>query len=240
VQRFDLGDPVPLRYVATDPDTGVPVGVTGTLVLTKPDATTYNGVPQSGGTGIVDVVVPAAEATQLGRYKYVWTITGGLDDIEVGYFYLAAAEDEAPPLASFGMLARKLGALPEDFDDVERARGEYLLDEASELIRDLAGKTWLTTTNALDNVPRPVARVCVAAAARAFENPHGLTQRSIGDSSKSYDRSQREGGEIVYLTETEERTVLKAAGVSTFVAVTLASPYSADDLANAWDEVTAE
>jgi hypothetical protein len=240
VQRFDLGDPVPLRYVATDPDTGVPVGVTGTLVLTKPDSTTYNGVPQSGGTGIVDGVVPAAEATQLGRYKYVWTITGGLDDIEVGYFYLAAAEDEAPPLASFGMLARKLGALPEDFDDVERARGEYLLDEASELIRDLAGKTWLTTTNALDNVPRPVARVCVAAAARAFENPHGLTQRSIGDSSKSYDRSQREGGEIVYLTETEERTVLKAAGVSTFVAVTLASPYSADDLANVWDEVTAE
>lgn len=240
MQRFDLGDPVPLQYVATNPDTGAPIGVTGALLLTKPDATTYNGVPQSGGTGIVNVEIPATEVTQLGRYKYTWTITGGLDDSDTGYFYIAAAEDEAPPLASFGMLARKLGALPEDFDETERARGEYLLDEASELIRDLTSKTWLTPANALDSVPRPVARVCVAAAARAFENPHGLTQRSIGDSSKSYDRSQREGGEIVYLTETEQRTVLKAAGISTFVAVTLTSPYSSDIALNVWDEVTAE
>jgi hypothetical protein len=138
------------------------------------------------------------------------------------------------------MLARKLGALPDDFDEVERTRGEYLLDEASEVIRDLAGKTWLTTTNALDSVPRAVARVCVAAAARAFENPHGLVQRSIGDSSKSYDRSKREGGEIVYLTDSEERTVLKAAGVSTFVAVTLTSPYSSDLDLTVWEQVTAE
>jgi hypothetical protein len=240
VQRFDLGDPVPLRYEATDPETGAGVVISGTIVITKPDGTTYDGVTASGGTGIIDVSVPAAEASQLGRYKYEWSISGGLNDTEIGYFYVAAAEDEAPPLASFGMLARKLGALAEDFDEVERARGEYLLDEASELIRDIAGKTWLTTANALDAVPRAVARVCVAAAARAFENPHGLTQRSIGDSSKSYDRSKREGGEIVYLTDAEERTVLKAAGVSTFVAVTLTSPYSSDVALDVWDEVTAE
>ena len=240
MRRFDLGDPIPLRYTATNPDTGAPVAVSGTLVLVKPDGTTYNGVTASGGTGIVDVVIPNTEATQLGRYKYTWSISGGLNDTEVAYFYVAAAEDEAPPLASFGMLARKLGALPEDFDEVERTRGEALLDEASELIRDLAGKTWLTTANALDSVPRRVASVCVAAAARAFENPHGLLQRSLGDSSKMYDRRGREGGEIVYLTEEEERAVLKAAGVSTFVAVTLVSPYSADADLDTWDAVTAE
>jgi hypothetical protein len=240
MRRFDLGDPVPLRYTATDPDTGAPVAVSGGLVLTKPDGTSYTGVPSSGGTGIIDVVIPAVEAAQLGRYAYTWTITGGLDDIERAYFYVAAAEDEAPPLASFGMLARKLGALPEDFDEVERNRGEDLLAEASELIRDLAGKTWLTATNALDAVPRRVASICVAAAARAFENPHGLVQRSIGDSSKLYDRSNREGGEVVYLTDAEERAVLKAAGVSTFVAVTLVSPYSADNELDTWDAVTAE
>src|SRR5690242_1077881 len=181
MRRIDLGDPVPLRYVATDPDTGAAVAVSGALTLTKPDGATYEGVAQSGGTGIVDVTIPASQANLVGRYAYEWTITGGLEDTSFGYFYVAAAEDEAPPLASFGMLARKLGALPEDFDEPERDRGEYLLTEASELIRDLAGKTWLTAANALDSVPRPVARVCVAAAARAFENPHGLTQRSIGD-----------------------------------------------------------
>lgn len=241
MRRFDLGDPVPLRYTATDPETGAAVAVSGGLTLTKPDGTTYAGVPSSGGTGIIDVVIPAAEAAQLGRYKYVWTITGGVEDVEVAYFYVAAAEDEAPPLASFGMLARKLGALPEDFDETERERGEYLLAEASEKIRDVAGKTWLTATNDLDAVPRRVASICVAAAARAFENPHGLSQRSIGDSSKSYDRAGREGGEVVYLTDEEETSIRKAAGISSFVPVTLMSPYSADagDL-DVWGLVTAE
>lgn len=241
MRRFDLGDPIPLRYEATDPDTGEAVAITGALVLTKPSGTTYNGVPQSGGTGIVTVTIPASEASVAGRYEYEWTISGGLSDVEVGHFYVAAAEDEAPPLASFDMLARKLGALAEDFDETERARGEYLLDEASELIRDVAGKTWLTAANALDSVPRRVASICVASAARAFENPHGLTQRSIGDSSKSYDRAGREGGEAVYLTDVEERNVRKAAGTSSFVAVTLVSPYSADIAElDVWAEVTAE
>lgn len=241
MRRIDLGDPVPLRYEATDPDTGAAVAVTGALTLTKPGGATYEGVAQSGGTGIVDVTIPAAQASIVGRYTYEWTITGGLEDTSVGYFYVAAAEDDAPPLGSFGMLARKLGGTPDDFDDAERDRGEYLLGEASDLIRDVAGKTWLTTDNALDAVPRRIALICVAAAARAFENPHGLTQRSLGDSSKSYDRTGREGGEAVYLTAEEEVAIRKAAGISSFVAVTLTSPYSADsaDL-DVWGQVTAE
>jgi hypothetical protein len=240
MRRFDLGDPVPLRYQATDPDTGAAVPISGTLTLVKPDGTTYDGVTTSGGTGILDVVLPVAEVGVAGRYMYEWSISGALNDTEEGYFYVATAEDEAPPLASFAMLARKLGGFPDDFDETERDRGEYLLDEASELIRDIAAKTWLTTTNALDNVPRRIARICVAAAARAFENPHGLTQRSLGDSSKSYDRSGREGGEVVYLTDQEERDIRKAAGISSFVAVTLVSPYSSDDAGDVWDEVTAQ
>ena len=241
MRRFDLGDPVPLRYVATDPDTGAPVGISGTFTLTKPSGAIYAGVPTSGGTGILDVVIPQVEVATVGRYLFEWDITTGVLDTEFGYFYVAVAEDDAPPLASFGMLARKLGGLPEDFDETERDRGEYLLAEASDLIRDVAEKTWLTAANALDGVPRRVASICVAAAARAFENPHGLTQRSLGDSSKSYDRSKREGGEVVYLTDEEEAAIRKAAGISSFVAVTLTSPYSADagDL-DVWGQVTAE
>jgi hypothetical protein len=241
MRRFDLGDPIPLRYEATDPDTGAAVVISGTFTLTKTDGTTVDVPTTSGGVGILDVTVPAVDATVVGRYGYEWNISGGVSDIEVGYFYLAAAEDEAPPLASFGMLARKLGALPEDFDEAERARGEFLLDEASELIRTVARKTYLTTTNALDSVPRRIARICVAAAARAFDNPHGLSQRTIGDRTTSYDRVGREGGEVVYLTEKEEADVRKAAGVSSFTAVTMTSPYSSDaaDL-DTWALVTAE
>lgn len=240
MRRYDLGDPIPLRYEATDPDTGAAVAITGTLTLTKPGGATYDATVATGGTGILNAVIPVAEVAVIGRYAYVWSIAGGVTDTEDGYFYVAAAEDEAPPLASFGMLARKLGGLPEDFDETERDRGEYLLDEASELIRDIAAKSWLTATNALDGVPRPVARICVAAAARAFENPHGLSQRSLGDSAKTYDRAGREGGEAVYLTDVEERTIRRAAGISSFLAVTLVSPYSSDDAGDTWDEVTAE
>lgn len=236
MRRYDPGDPIALRYIATN-EAGAAVGVTGTLVITKPDGSTYDGVVQSGGTGILDVIVPKAEASALGRYGYEWEISGGLDDTETGRFYVGTIDDEAPPLADFEMLVRKLGYTPEE---TERDRAEGLLDEASEMIRDVAGKTWLTTANALDNVPRRVARICVSAAYRAFVNPEGLTQRSIGDSAKSYDRTKREGGEDVYLTEAEQAAVKKAAGSSIFAAVTLVSPYSADHELDAWDEVTAE
>jgi len=226
MRRYDPGEPVALRYTAVD-DNDAPVGVTGTLIITKPDLTTYNGVVQSGGTGILDVIVPAAEASQLGRYGYAWAISGGVNDSETGRFYVGAIDDEMPPLASLALLARKIGYTPVDS---ERERAEHLLDEASELIRDVAGKTWLDSVGALDSVPRRVARICVAVAYRAFGNPEALTQRSIGDSSKSYDRSGLDGGEDVYLTPGEEDSIKKAAGSGSFVSMTLVSPYSADNL----------
>lgn len=236
MRRYDPGDPIALRYIATDDD-DAPVAVTGELTLTKPDGTTYEGVPQTGGLGIVDVLIPAAEASALGRYGFAWSITGDVEDTLTGTFYVGTEDDVVPPLASFGLLIKKLGYTPED---EERDRAEALLDEASELIRDVAGKTWLVTgTNALDDVPRRVARICVAATYRAFTNPEALVQRSIGDSSKSYDRSGLTGGEAVYLTPAEERAVIKAAGGSTFVSVTLETPYSGT-YEDPWVAVNAE
>jgi hypothetical protein len=136
---------------------------------------------------------------------------------------------DLPPLATAAQLAVRLGYGEAGFPtEAETDRAEALLVEASELIRDEAGKTWVDGGGQLDGVPSRVEKICLAAASRAFTNPEALTQRTIADSSKSFDRSGREGGEDVYLTDAEERAVRKAAGGSSFRAVTLESPYSGD------------
>jgi len=237
MQRYDPGDSANLRRIVEDPD-GVPTDSTTTFEYLAPGAddpatasVTHNG------TGIYDATITDLA---LGVYEYTWTTTGVIEDVKTGRFYVAPALDEAPPLAPFELLARALGAVPDDFLDEERDRAEGLLDEASELIRDVAGKTWLDPDTGIPTgVPRRVARICVAAAKRGFENPEGLAQRTIGDSSKSYDRAGREGGEAVYLTAEEESAILKAAGLSGFQSVTLVSAYSGD-LLDTWAEVNAE
>lgn len=133
---------------------------------------------------------------------------------------------DLPPLATLEQLAVRLGYLPEG-TEADRANG--LLVDASELIRDEADVTWVNDQGALVDVPRRVVTICVDVAHRAFVNPEGLNQRSIGDSSKSYDRAGREGGEAVYLTKTEAKAVRKAAAAGTFRAVTLVSPWAGDD-----------
>ena len=148
-------------------------------------------------------------------------------------------DDYLPPFANLAALSAKLGYTPEG---AEANRATHLLDEASELIRDVAGKTWVGTDGELAAVPRRVRLICVAAAYRAFTNPEGLSQRTIGDSSKSFDRTKREGGEDVYLTAAEEAAVRKAAGESGggLMTVTMVSGYDAGSLIDPWDAVTAE
>lgn len=134
---------------------------------------------------------------------------------------------DLPPLASLQQFSSRLGYTPEG---AEADRAEALLDEASELIRDEAGEDWVDSDSALKSVPRRVEQICLAVAYRAFVNPEALTQRSIGDSGKSYDRSRREGGEAVYLTEAERRAVKRAAQSSSLTTVTLVSPFSGDNV----------
>jgi hypothetical protein len=133
---------------------------------------------------------------------------------------------DRPTLASAAKLYEKIGYTP---TGGEVTRAADCLVEASELIRDEAEKTWLNDAeSAVVDVPPVVERVCLAAAYRGFDNARALTQRSIGDDSKSWDRAGVEGGAQVYLTATEKRRVRKAAGGSTFQAVTMVSPYSGD------------
>lgn len=225
MRRFDPGDVATLRHTVVDED-GTPTDATVVFVATPLGGDPIEVAPTHVSTGVYDVTVP----TDLyGVYDFVWTISGAIVDVETGKFYVAD-DDTAllPPLASFDLFARKLGYRP---TGAEEDRAGDVLDAASTLIRDVAGKTWTDAdTGALQAVPRAVARVCVEVAYRVFGNPEALTQRSIGDSNKIFHRTGREGGEAVYLTDRERADILSAAGLSSPTVITLVSPYNGADV----------
>lgn len=225
MRRFDPGDKAALRHTVVDED-GAPIDATVAFSCTPLGGDSIIIDPTHTSTGVYDVLVPLAD---YGVYDFEWAISGAVTDIETGKFYVADNDTSLlPPLASFDLFARKLGYRPVG---PEEDRAGDMLDAASTLIRDLAGKTWVDAdTGALQDVPRRVARVCVESAYRAFGNPEALSQRGIGDSNKSFDRAKREGGEAVYLTKQEEDDVLAAAGSSSFTAITLVSPFSGPDI----------
>lgn len=239
MRRYTAGSAVALRYIARDLG-GNPIATSVACVVTNPDGEEVPVDVTTDALGVYDATVSGADtAAAQGPWDFAWRASGVVEQVKEGQFYVAPLGAELPPLAAFEKLSAKIGYVPEDS---ERDRAEALLDEASELIRDVAGKTWTEANGELQEVPYRVRSICVAAAFRAFDNPEGLTQRSIGDSSKSYDRTGREGGEIVYLTDAEEKAIRKAAGGSTggMVSVTLVSPYSGDPLLSGWEAVVAE
>jgi hypothetical protein len=234
MRQYQLGDTVDLRHEIRDADDEL-VDATADLLVLLPDGTTDEPGTSSAGTGLVDA---SFAVDQYGPYTFVWTTTGAVNDVSRGQFYVADDDDELPPLVSFAKLVNKLGYTPED---EERDRAESILGEASSLIRDVAGTTWTNeTTNALLEVPHRVRQIALSVVYRAFTNPEALTQRTIGDSSKSFDRSKREGGESVYLTEAEEKAIQKAAGTSGMVVATMISGYDSGSLIDPWDAVTVE
>lgn len=239
MQRYDPGDSADLRFIVRDL-AGDLAAATVAFELTKPGGevvTTIN--PTTTSLGVYDVTVSAAQLDELGRYRYEWIATDEVTDTKSGAFYVAESDDadELPPLVDIDRLFAKIGYVP---DGAELDRAAELLDEASELVRDVAGKTWADDeTGVVSGVPRRVRSIVIDCAWRAFSNPEGLVQRTIGDSSKSWDRAGREGGQIVYLTDDEERAIRKAAGTSSLVVATLYSPYGGDER-DTWAVVTAE
>lgn len=234
MRQYELNDTVSLRHEVRNAD-DVLTSATVETTITQPDGTAATAAMTEGATGVYDGVFAA---TQYGPYRVRVVVTGAVNDVRTFQFYVADPETDLPPLASFERFTRKLGYTP---TESERDRAERLLGEASGLIRDVAGKTWASeTTGALVGVPTRVADICVAAALRAFGNPEALTQRSIGDSSKSYDRTGREGGEDVYLTSREEKSVRRADSGDSMISVTLVTPYNIGTVGDPWEEVTAE
>jgi hypothetical protein len=110
------------------------------------------------------------------------------------------------PLATIPELEARLGRV---LTGAELERAEALLDDASALVRDVAGKTWIDPdTGLLEPVPGSIRWVVLRAAERAIRNPQGFSSESAGD--YSYQRTGVEPG--VYLTEGEEKAIRKATG----------------------------
>jgi len=112
------------------------------------------------------------------------------------------------PLATVADLEARLGR---QFEESELPRIEALLDDASALARDVAGKTWIDPeTEELLPVPGSIRWAVLRAAERAVRNPDGFSAETAGD--YSYQRTGVQPG--VYLTEAEERSIRKAIGKS--------------------------
>jgi hypothetical protein len=110
------------------------------------------------------------------------------------------------PLATVPELEARLGR---ELEATELERANALLDDASALVRDVAGRTWIDPdTGQLDAVPGSIRWVVLRAAERAMRNPQGFSSESAGD--YSYQRTGVEPG--VYLTEGEERAIRRALG----------------------------
>lgn len=110
------------------------------------------------------------------------------------------------PLATIPELEARLGRV---LTGAELDRANGLLDDASALVRDVAGKTWIDPgTGLLEPVPGSIRWVVLRAAERAIRNPQGFSSESAGD--YSYQRTGVEPG--VYLTEGEEKAIRKAIG----------------------------
>lgn len=98
--------------------------------------------------------------------------------------------------------------LPGGIADVDATRAQAALDDASAIIRSVAGKNWVDDNDELEDVPDIIVTITCRAALRAFANPVGVTQETAGPFSASYANASSD----VYLTVGERRDIKAAAG----------------------------
>lgn len=112
-----------------------------------------------------------------------------------------------PPLATPEDLEYRIGR---EFTDAELPRVEAALDDASALVRNEAGQTWIDAlTGLVTGLPDAIKTVVLRVAERVIRNPQGFRSESAGDYSfQRYDSD--EGGP--YLTDREIAIIRKAMG----------------------------
>lgn len=133
-----------------------------------------------------------------------------------------------PPLASVEDLAVRLGLTLEE-DSADYLRAAAVLDDVSALVRLEAGQDYMTVATeedpaVLDEVPGAIVSVTLQVARRAYMNPDGAAQTSVGDVSASFGGLGRDGA--IALTKEERKVVRKAAGRSPVGSMGLESPFT--------------
>ena len=101
-----------------------------------------------------------------------------------------------PALATIEDLEARLGH--PIVDDAERARAQALLDDASALVRFVAGQTWVDDTfdpPVITDVPDVVVSITCAAALRGWYNPAAIESAQLGAVSVRYGGAWLSGSE---------------------------------------------
>lgn len=113
-----------------------------------------------------------------------------------------------PAFASLDDLAARLGIAA--FGDIDEARAQAALNDASALIRaETSPVTWITEGEVDADLPEVISTTTLQVARRAFNNPDGLSQETI----EGYSWSGGIGG--LALTDEEAAAVKAATGLVT-------------------------
>jgi hypothetical protein len=126
----------------------------------------------------------------------------------------------------------------QDFEERHGAgddRVEALLTDAAGLIlNEVRGSTAAWVGDESADPPAVVVGICVEVAYRAWSNPDALSSESLGAHSQAWaDR----GGEALRLTKQERKDVRRSAGLGSFQASTLSTPYSGDESAESGERM---
>lgn len=113
-----------------------------------------------------------------------------------------------PLLAPVSALEVRLGVPTGSLAGADLARAEACLADVSSLIRDEAGRDWVADNGVTITAPASALAVVLQAAKRGYSNPDGYLGESLTGYSWQADPSN---GTSIYLTDTERRTVRRAA-----------------------------
>jgi hypothetical protein len=127
-----------------------------------------------------------------------------------------------PALATLEALGLRLGlSLVDDHGEPlapDGLRALAALEDASALVRSIAGLDYVDAHEELIlNIPDVITSIVLAAAYRAFVNPQGAVQSSVGDVSLTLSRGESAGS--VFLTNAEIRAIRKSSGGSSISSI---------------------